>query len=101
MPSFEGYSHQDLLRVVLADRTVMQGSYQHIAGMNFLHIRDGSPMGRIEGPLDPHLVAEIQLLATKDEIHAERKSRLRGEPFLMPAHPSSTDRSRQSQGVLL
>lgn len=89
MPSFEGYSHQDLLRVVLADRTVMQGSYQHIAGMNFLHIRDGSPMGRIEGPLDPQLVAEIQLLATKDEIHAERKSRLRGDPF-----PGTAPRTR-------
>ncbi|WJS87295.1 hypothetical protein [Paracoccus sp. TOH] len=81
MPSFESYTHQDLLRIVLADGTVMQGNYQHIAGMNFLHVRDGSPMGRVEGPLDLQLVDEIRLLATKDEINAEKKARLRGDPF--------------------
>lgn len=89
MKDFSSVSNLDQLRVTLLDGTVLEGTYQHIVGMHFVHVRDGSAMGRIEGPIEPGSVTQIERLATKEEIRAERHDRLRGEPF-----PGSRPRTR-------
>lgn len=74
-------SHQDVLRVVLQDGTVIDGSYIPQAGMHFLLVRDGSLMGKVEGPLDPEMIVGLERLTTKSEVTAARLARLRGVPF--------------------
>jgi hypothetical protein len=81
---FDSCSYQDVLRIVLNDGTTIQGSFLPQAGMNFIHVRDGSPTGKIEGPIDVDDVAGIERLATRAEVVAERKASLRGSPFPGP-----------------
>lgn len=87
---FAGRVQQDVLRVELTDGTVIKGAYLYQAGMSFLHIRDGSIHGRVEGPIDPASVVKVAILQSRDEIIEERKIRARGEPV-----PGTLRRTRE------
>lgn len=77
---FAGRVQQDRLRVTLADGRRLEGSFLTQAGMAFLHVRDGSPHGKVEGPFSSDEVARVELLQDRDAIVAERRARMLGEP---------------------
>lgn len=78
---FAGCVQQDVLRVQFADGSTMEGSFLAQAGMAFLHVRDGSMHGRVEGPIDASSVSRVIVLKGRDEIFEERRIRSLGEPI--------------------
>lgn len=76
---FMGRVQQDEIRVRLRDGQMIVGSYLTIAGMHFVHVRDGSPQGSVAGPFDAAVVIAVELLRTRDEVVADRRERARGE----------------------
>lgn len=77
---FAGCVQQDFLRVQFTDGSTMEGSFLAQAGMAFLHVRDGSMNGRVEGPIDASSVSRVILLKGRDELFEERRIRKLGEP---------------------
>jgi hypothetical protein len=77
---FAGRVQQDLLRVEMADGSTLEGSFLTQAGMAFVHVRDGSVHGRVEGPIDAASVRRVVLLRDRDSIVEERRIRRLGEP---------------------
>jgi hypothetical protein len=76
---FAGRVQQDQLRVDMTDGSSLTGSFLTQAGMAFLHVRDGSVHGRVEGPIDPAAVRRVVLLKGRDEIVEERRLRKLGD----------------------
>lgn len=76
---FAGRVQQDRLRVEMTNGSKLEGSFLSQAGMAFLHIRDGSTQGRVEGPIDPASVSKVILLQSRDEIVEQRRIRARGD----------------------
>jgi hypothetical protein len=76
---FDGRVQQDVLRIYLRDGTIILGSYLSVAGMHYLHVADGSSMGKVEGPFVPVDVEALQVVAARDQVVADRLERSLGE----------------------
>lgn len=74
---------QDVVRIALddgtVDGTVIEGSYIQQAGMHFVHVKDGSSIGRVEGPVDPASVTAVEVLKDRATVHEEIRERRLGE----------------------
>ena len=71
---------RDVVRLAMKDGSAIEGSYLTQAGMHFVHVRDGTPIGKVLGPVDPDEVASFALLKGRDEVVAEIAERRMGEP---------------------
>lgn len=75
---FKGCRQQDRLLVTLADGTVLRGSFLSQVGMAFVHVNDGSMIGKVEGPFSDDEVASVEVVTTRDEVMEDRRERRLG-----------------------
>lgn len=76
---FAGCRQQDRLTVTLADGTVLKGSFLSQVGMAFLHVDDGSMIGKVHGPWIDDEVESVVVTTTRDEVMEDRRERRFGE----------------------
>ena len=86
---FDSVEHDDILEIVMHDGAVLTGAYIGRAGMHFLHVRDGTPIGRVVGPLPPNEIQSATVVRTRQDILSERRERKLGDPV-----PGSLTRTR-------
>lgn len=78
---FVGCRQQDVLVVTLADGRELRGSFLSQAGMAFIHCKDGSIIGKVEGPFTEEEVSSVKVVKTRDEVVEDRRERLLGDRF--------------------
>jgi hypothetical protein len=75
---FKGCRQQDRLLVTLTDGSVLRGSFLSQVGMAFVHVDDGSMIGKVEGPYSEEEIKSVEVTTTRDEIMDERRERRLG-----------------------
>lgn len=76
---FKGCRQQDRLLVTLTDGSVLRGKFLSQVGMAFVHVDDGSMIGKVEGPYSAEEVKSVEVTTTRDEVMDERRARRLGD----------------------
>lgn len=69
-----------MIRLQMADGSMLEGSYLAQAGMHFVHDKSVGLIGRVHGPIDPAEVLSATLVKTKEQVIEEIRERKVGEP---------------------